>query len=541
MHPSLHRRVPLTSTLTLLALLTLPHLALAQSRPPARRPTASLETTTRSIDGSGNHRTDTQRGAAGTAFRRLAPADYADGIDAIADVDRPNPRAISNAVCAQSTSIPNPRGASDFLWQWGQFLDHDLDLTGTADPVESASIPIPTGDLFFDPSGTGSATLSFRRSLYDVASGTDETNPREQINLITAWIDASQVYGSDDATAASLRTFSGGRLATSDDDLLPVDEAGFFIAGDVRVNEQLGLIAMQTLFLREHNRIVASLARSQPNLTDEQLYQRARRIVGALMQSITYREFLPLLLGPDALPPYAGYQPGADGRIANEFAAAAFRLGHSMLNQSLRRVGADGSSIAAGDIALRDAFFAPDKIRTDGGIDPVLRGLAAQAAQNIDPFVVDDVRNFLFGAPGAGGFDLASLNLQRGRDHGLPSYNDMRRALGLRPAQGFADISNNPEIQNRLASIYPTVEDIDLWIGGLSEDHRRGALVGPLFATILARQFAALRDGDRYWYQRTLSPLEQLLVESTRLSDVIRRNTGIGRELASDVFRVARR
>jgi len=401
-----------------------------------------------------------------------------------------------------------------------------------------APIAIPLGDPYFDPAGSGDVRLSFRRSIYDPGSGVADGIPREQLNEITAWIDASQVYGSDADTAASLRTFVGGRLAVSDGDLLPVDEAGFFRAGDVRANEQLGLIAMHTVFVREHNRIVASMARMQPTLSDEQLYQRARRIVGALLQAITFREFLPALLGPDPLPPYSGYRPTADAPIANEFSTAAFRLGHSLLNTTMLRLDADGHPIAAGNIALREAFFAPDRIRDEGGIEPILRGLAAQAAQNVDPFVVDDVRNFLFGPPGAGGFDLASLNIQRGRDHGLPSYNDMRRALGLRPARRFADISSNREIRNRLASVYVSVEDIDLWIGGLAEDHRPGALVGPLIATILTHQFENLRDGDRFWYQRILTPLEQAIVGSTRLADVIRRNTAIGSELDRDAFRV---
>lgn len=535
----MHRRA---RNILLVALATLPPMS-AQAQPRSadtsrNRPPAVLETGTRSIDGSGNHRSDPSRGAANTAQRRLAPSDYADGISSLAGPDRPSPRAISNAVCAQSTSIPNRRGASDFLWQWGQFIDHDLDLTSRADPAEAAPIAIPTGDPYFDPTATGTAILSFHRSAYDPETGVDESTPREQLNRITAWIDASQVYGSDATTAASLRTFSGGRLATSEGDLLPTDDAGFFRAGDVRVNEQLGLIAMQTLFLREHNRIVGSLARMQPKLSDEQLYQRGRRLVGAMMQVITYREFLPILLGRDALPPYSGYRAAADGRIANEFSTAAFRLGHSLLNESLLRLAADGNPIPEGNIALRDAFFAPDKIRSDGGIEPILRGLATQAAQDLDPFVVDDVRNFLFGPPGAGGLDLPSLNVQRGRDHGLPSYNDMRRALRLRPARSFADISSNVDIQNRLASVYVSPEDVDLWIGGLAEDHLRGALVGPLVAAILTRQFVDLRDGDRFWYQRTLSPLEQALVESTRLADVIRRNTSIGNEIDRDVFHV---
>ena len=165
-------------------------------------------------------------------------------------------------------------------------------------------------------------------------------------------------------------------------------------------------------------------------------------------------------------------------------------------------------------------------------------GLAAQACQAIDPHVVDAVRNFLFGEPGQGGFDLAALNIQRGRDHGLPSYNDAREATGLPRAEGFEDISRAREIQDRLAAAYPSVDDVDLWVGGLAEERVPRSHLGPLYHAILVEQFTALRDGDRFWYKNVLSQREIESLEATRLSDVIRRNTTIGGELSDDVFHV---
>ena len=258
------------------------------------------------------------------------------------------------------------------------------------------------------------------------------------------------------------------------------------------------------------------------------------------MQSITYREFLPALLGPGALAPYRGYDETVDARIANSFSAGAYRFGHSALSPFLQRVAADGNEIGEGALPLRDAFFSPDRIRNEGGIDPVLRGLASQLHQKIDLLIVDDVRNFLFGPPGSGGFDLASLNIQRGRDHGLPSYAVAREAYDLPPARGFADISRDPSVQAALASAYADVADVDLWVGGLAEDSVPGGHLGPLFTRMLAEQFEALRDGDRHWYARTLPPRKLRSIEATRLSDVIRRNTEIADELPDDVFRLGR-
>ncbi len=514
-----------------------------------RRPESS--DALRSIDGSGNHREHPETGAAGTPLLRLFEPDYADGISALAGAERPSPRLVSNLVSAQPDGArANALAASDFLWQWGQFLDHDLDLTDGVDPPEPAPIAVPAGDPFFDPDGSGGVEIPLNRSIYAPETGDAPGNTREQLNEISAWIDASNVYGSDEIRAAALRVRDGsGKLLTSEGELLPYNEAGLpnaggsgaslFLAGDVRANEQVGLTALHTLFVREHNRIAERLASRHPEWDGEARYQTARARVGALMQVITYREFLPALLGPDALPPYRGYDPRVDASIANAFSTAAYRFGHSALSPTLLRLDADGREIPEGHLALADAFFRPDRIAAEGGIEPLLRGLAAQACQAIDPYVVDAVRNFLFGDPGRGGFDLASLNIQRGRDHGLPSYNDVRQAMGFPRARGFEDVSSLREVQERLASAYASVDDVDLWVGGLAEDRRPRSHLGPLFHALLVEQFTALRDGDRFWYQRALSRREIEQLEAIRLSDVIRRNTSIGDELPDDVFRVA--
>lgn len=502
----------------------------------------------RSIDGNGNNLGSPRWGSAGMAFERMMAPDYGDGVKTPAGAGRPSPREISNLVAAQLALFDNEAGATDYLWQWGQFLDHDLDLSPT-NPDEPFDIRVPLGDPFFDPFSTGQEFIPLNRSASVLAQGV-----RQQRNVITAFMDASNVYGSDRKRAAALRATDGtGRLLTSDGDLLPFNLAGlpnapdpspgFFLAGDERANEQVGLTAMHTLFVREHNYWADLIGVSDDvvaggqgaGLTPELTYQWARAIVGAEMQAITYNEFLPVLLGPDALEPYDGYDPTLNAGIVNEFAAAAYRVGHTMLSPILRRVGADGNTIPAGDLFLADAFFNPAEIIAEG-IDPLLRGLAAQSAQEIDAFVVDDVRNFLFGPPGAGGLDLASLNLQRGRDHGLPSYNAVRIAMGLAPATSFADITSNVLVQTRLAQTYGSVDDVELWIGGLAEDHVNGGVVGETFFTILKRQFEVLRDGDRLWYELTFPDEAVALIEQQTLATIVRRNTDIGAELQDNVF-----
>ena len=501
---------------------------------------ATASAQNRTIDGTGNNRSHGGWGSTNQHLDRVGPAAYADGMSMPAGGSRPSARAVSNGIAAQTGSIVNDRMLSDWVWQWGQFLDHDLDLTDAASPAESFPIPVPMGDPFFDPFNTGTQTIPLSRSAYDPVTGS--INARQQMNQITSWIDASNVYGSDMTRANALRTMSGGRLATSAGDLLPFNTGGLpnaggtsaslFLAGDIRSNEQSGLAATHTLFVREHNRLADQIATANPGMNDEDIYQQARKIVGAQLQVITYNECLPALLGSAAPSPMSiGYDDSINPNIMNEFANACYRVGHTMLSPTILRLDNAGNVIPQGNLALQDAFFNPNNIINGGGIDPILKGLASQAMQEIDNQIVDDVRNFLFGPPGSGGMDLASLNIQRGRDHGLPDYNSTRVMMGLTSVSSFADISSDPAVQAALMSLYGTVNDIDLWVGALAEDHLAGSSVGELIAAVLSEQFMRLRDGDRYWYERddffVNNPSLLAELQATRLSDIIRRNSDI--------------
>ncbi|MEC5127636.1 peroxidase family protein [Verrucomicrobiales bacterium BCK34] len=501
----------------------------------------------RTIDGTNNNIANPEWGAADIPFLRRAAADYSDGISEPSGDDRPNPRTISNEICAQEGTVLNRYRASDFIWQWGQFLDHDITETPTAEPVEEFNVAVPAGDAFFDPQSTGTAEITLDRSYSEVVNGV-----REQFNEITAYIDASNVYGSNQERADDLRANDGtGMLRTSEGNLLPFNvnalpnapsplASNFFIAGDFRANEQVALTALHTVFLREHNYWAKGIAKANPGLTGDQIYEAARAIVGAEMQVITYEEFLPRLLGERALPRYRGYNKGANAGITNAFATASYRFGHTMLSSRLLRLDRRLKEVDEGHLDLASAFFDPTKIINEGGIEPLLRGLAHQPAQEIDTLVVDDVRNFLFGPPGAGGFDLATLNIQRGRDHGLPGFNAVREAYGLDAVDDFDDITPDDELQEKLKEVYGSVDLMDVWVGGLAEKPVRGAMVGATIHAVLVDQFRRLRDGDRFWYQNHLPQEVQRLVEGQTLARIIKRNTEIDRELPEDLWQVER-
>lgn len=315
--------------------------------------------------------------------------------------------------------------------------------------------------------------------------------------------------------------------------------AALFLAGDVRANEQVGLATMHTLFVREHNRLATALIEQSPDMNAEAVFQTARRLVIAEIQMITYNEHLPALVGNNALPAYTGYDESINPTIYNEFSAAAYRLGHSMVSETIQRLDANNNTIDAGPLSLRNAFFtAPQLLQAESDIEPILRGLASQVHQAVDVKVIHTLRNLLFGAPGSGGLDLISLNIQRGRDHGLPYYNDMRIAMGLTPRNSFDEMSNDPALNQSLQDAYGDVSKIDLWVGGLAETPltNLGSLLGELFRAIIIKQFTELRDGDRFWYENHLTEDEMNMIRGTTLAQIIRNNTAIGNEIPDNVF-----
>jgi len=206
----------------------------------------------------------------------------------------------------------------------------------------------------------------------------------------------------------------------------------------------------------------------------------------------------------------------------------------------LLRLDASGTEIPEGHLSLRQAFFtAPSVLTERDSLDPILRGLATQPHQAVDNKVIQDLRNFLFGAPGDGGLDLPSLNIQRGRDHGLPSYNDMRVAMGLERYTSFDQIAADVDLQLELSNASQgDINQLDLWVGGLAEDATGSSQFGELFNAIILRQFDELRRGDRFWYERDLTDNELRRLENVTLRSVIVDNTSIGDELQENVFLV---
>ncbi|XP_030318926.1 peroxidasin homolog [Calypte anna] len=551
----------------------------------------------RTHDGSCNNLQHPMWGASLTAFQRLLKPAYQNGFNLprgfslaedARDLPLPLPRLVSTAMVGTETITPDEH-FTHMLMQWGQFLDHDMDQTVAAISMSRFSDGAPCSQVCTndppcfsvtvpanDPRVRNGRCMFFVRSSPVCGSGMtsllmNSVYAREQINHLTSYIDASNVYGSTEQESRELRDLSSragllkqGRVVpSSGKHLLPFavgpptecmrDEnespVPCFLAGDHRANEQLGLTAMHTLWFREHNRVAAELAALNPHWDGDLLYHEARKIVGAQMQHITYAQWLPKVLGEAGmkmLGEYKGYDPNVNAGILNAFATAAFRFGHTLINPILYRLNETFQPIQQGHIPLHKAFFSPFRITQEGGIDPLLRGLFGVPGKMRVPseLLNMELTEKLFSMAHSVSLDLAAINIQRGRDHGIPPYNDFRVFCNLSSAQEFEDLRNeikNFEIREKLRSLYGTTKNIDLFPALMVEDLVPGTRVGPTLMCLLTTQFRRLRDGDRFWYENpgVFTPAQLTQIKQSSLARVICDNSDHIQQLQRDVFRVA--
>ena len=316
-----------------------------------------------------------------------------------------------------------------------------------------------------------------------------------------------------------------------------------FLAGDVRVNEQLGLLTMHTIWMREHNRIADELERLNTRWDSETVFQVARQIVGAELQKITFQDYLPLLLGKGIeLIPDFSYDANTDPGIPNAFTTAAFRFGHSQIRPQFDRLNQTFQPLSIGPLSLIDSFFQPNQYAASNGTDPILRGLLARQARRTDEFVNDVLTNHLFQTNASThGMDLASLNIQRGRDHGLPPYMTWKR--WAKRQCGVSSDFNSDLTMIRLLQTYGTLETVDLWVGGLAEKPLPGGVLGATFACIFAKTFSAIRNGDRFYYNNTdlsnatFTSRQRAAINNASLSRIICDNADNIREIQPNAFR----
>ncbi|XP_078034231.1 uncharacterized protein LOC144468548 [Augochlora pura] len=503
----------------------------------------------RTSDGSCNNRQNLWWGSAMSPMNRFLPPVYGDGVQSVRrSIDGsplPSARDVTRII-HEDRDVPLA-SITHMLMQWGQFVDHDLTATGQSrgfngtipqcclnfgkgfQPAEfmhpeCLPISVSVDDSFFGPLGV--RCLEFLRS--GSAPREDcKFGPREQLSQVTSYLDASTVYSSNAFQTDTLRLFRNGLLQygkiQSQRPVLPKQDSDLclrgslstrcFRAGDGRLGEQPALTSLHVVFLRLHNRIATKLAALNPQWSDEKLFQESRRIVGAVVQHITYREFLPIVLGPDVMKIfnlevlkkgyYTGYDLAVNPTIANGFSAAAYRFGHSLVQRSFVRYDGNHQPLF-NNVTIHREFSNPANLETAGSVDRLLLGLINQPSQKRDEHISDELTNHLFQTPKFPfGMDLGSINIQRGRDHGIPPYVQWREPCGLSSIKSFEDLERAipPEVADKFRLVYNFVEDVDLFTAGLAEKSVSGGLVGPTLACVIGQQFSNLRKGDRFWYE----------------------------------------
>ncbi|KAL1520403.1 hypothetical protein AB1Y20_021989 [Prymnesium parvum] len=497
----------------------------------------------RSFDGTGNNLEHPLWGAAETPFifAETRPAPSARPLSNLT----PGVRAVSSALFATRPSAHAGLGVStaalsELFTYFGQWVTVDL-VHARSNASDPAPIALPADDW----ARPYLSSLGFSRTRHAPAPA-----GRAQLNSATAFLDGEQVYGASAARAAALRTFSGGRLKTSDGNGLPdlrANECGCAVAnprqlaasaarfaGSERANVHLPMLALHTVFVREHNRQCAALEAEHPAWDDEQLYARARLRVVALLQHIVVYDWLPKLVG--ALPPYEGYNASVDPSIDHFFATAAFRYGHSALGGGVTLRDEEGR---VAQLPLRTSIFAEAQ---DELLDAVLAGAISTRAQEVDLQVVDDLRGFLLSSSGLPAGDLVALNLQRGRDHALPPYNEARAAYNLSSVPSFAALTADAATASTLTSLYGSIDRLDAYVGMLAEPPAAGLAVGELARRAITAQFIRTRAADRLWYERDapdgagLTPAEREEVRRTSFGALLARNTNLSAAASAAPF-----
>uniref|UniRef100_A0A672VDX3 Thyroid peroxidase n=1 Tax=Strigops habroptila TaxID=2489341 RepID=A0A672VDX3_STRHB len=574
---------------------------------PPKCPNNCIANKYRLITGACNNREHPRWGASNTALARWLPPAYEDGFSQprgwdpsirYNGVQLPLVREVTKTIIhASNEAVTEDNVYSDIIMVWGQYIDHDIAFTPQSTSrttflngmecqmtCEKQNPCFPIKVTTNDTLSTGMDCLPFYRSSPACGTGDHSIlfgnlsalNPRQQINGLTSFLDASTVYGSIPAVENKLRNL------TSKEGLLRVNVKYYdnhreylpftdqipspcaqdlnaskgeriecFMAGDSRSSEVTSLAAMHTLWLREHNRMARALKNINGHWNSETVYQEARKIVGALHQIITLRDYIPKIIGPDAfnlyIGPYAGYDPTLNPTVSNVFSTAAFRFGHATIQPIVRRLNEqylDDPELP--NLHLHEVFFSPWRLIKEGGLDPLLRGLLAHSAklQVQDQLLNEELTEKLFVLSNNGSLDLSSLNLQRGRDHGLPGYNDWREFCGLPKLETHTDLNTvitNHNITEKIMELYHNPSNIDVWLGGLVEDFLPGARTGPLFACIIGKQMKALRDGDRFWWENdnVFTEAQKHELKKHSLSRVICDNTGIS-EVPADAFQLGK-
>ncbi|CAM9139722.1 unnamed protein product [Choristocarpus tenellus] len=470
----------------------------------------------RAYDGTANNEHYESQGSVMTPLIRLHDAFYEDGVSKPPRQDGPSAREVMHHLFL-GLPLNKTQGTSQFLPAFGQLVAHDILELRVNESVEE-SFPILCSDNVVDmwcPLASNSS-IDFQRAEWTLVDGV-----RFPLNHQTAYLDGSTIYGLDEETVKSLRSSEGGKMNLTEDGLPHYSyntedgikiqtDGGHWMLGDARNANNLSLLCLVITFLREHNRRAEEIKEKYPSLDDEELFQRARQWVVALIQTIFEAEYAPRILGKplDA----RVYDEGVDSTIDVFFAAVAFRYGHSAVSNVNRLLDREFYPISGDPMPLRQTMYNTRPTIFNAGIESILRGLMVENEHSVDAAFVDDLLLFDVSIP--------VFNVQRGRDLGVCSFNDCREPLGLHPLGTLEDLTDEKVTLSILRNLYGELEGLDPYVGALTESMGTG-LVPPLMLASIKEQYQRLLNGDRLWHN-TSNEFEA--VDGWSLARVIKEN-----------------
>lgn len=521
------------------------------------KPDCSEQARYRTITGICNNLEHPYQGSAQTAFGRMRDAVYQDHLSEPRRKSRrggklPGCREISLSMGSRPLF---DRRYNNFFVIFGQMIAHDVALSIPVSDTYSRPISSCTcGDKYDwdkctviniesdDPYLRGQKCMAFPATSQAFKNQVCSLGVKEQMNGNSHAVDLSTLYGSSTRSANALRSDNGRLKSTrpqwSKHELPPGQREGkscidetykrkCLTGGDSRVMISLLFTGIQSIFLRLHNQLADDLHKRFPNWSSDIVFEEARRYTIAFYQRITYEEWLPILFGQERFEKEFGktfptkYNSKVPLVVTNEFATAGFRL-HSLVRDLFSRCNYELKRID--ELWLNDIS---NKVRhaydtEHGSLDAILCGSFYDYGFAFDGNFAHQIHNRLFESTNPYGNtwrnDLIAINICRGREHGLPSYNDLRENCSLPRAEEFDefyDTINTVGIQ-KLKRLYKVPSDVDLFVGLNLEDPIPGGVIGPTSACIIARQFKVFRDADRFFYSHdnAFTPAERDAIRS---------------------------
>jgi hypothetical protein len=527
--------------------------SLPSTRPPVPKPADDRYLISRTADGTYNDLDNPHMGSAGARFGRNVPnaSTYQDP-----EMLTPNPRTVSRELLTRDRFVPattlNLLAAS-----WLQFMVHDWLSHGPNEKDDPWLVPIADDD---DWPERPMKVLRTRRD--PTRPPNTQGAPLTFANMVTHWWDASQLYGSDAQRQHQIRSHQDGKVVIGSDGLLPIDpDTGTDLTG-VTGNYWVPLSVMHTLFSHEHNAICDRLRADYPTWSDDDLFERARLINAALLAKIHTVEWTPAIIAhPTTVQALRANWFGLAGENIKKVVGS---IGHNDILSGIPGSNQDHFGVpytlteeflavykmhplipddfsfrsAEGDTLIKE-YQLPDILFQNSRTAMETIGLvnAIYSCGTMNPGAIT-LHNFPRGLQhmvektSSGDTvvnDVATIDILRMRERGVPRYNEFRRFLHKPPVRSFEELTDNPQWREDIRRIYNNdINQVDLMIGLYTEKLPEGFGFSDTAFRIFILMASRRLNSDRFfttdWTPKVYTPAGMEWLTNTDFSTVLIRH-----------------